>query len=53
MTPDQTKKYGVKVSILSEMDYDDYKTIIEAIKNCGYDITIIDNGNAVCEKISD
>lgn len=44
-----TKSYGVKVSIISSMDYDDYKKILDAIKSVGYKITIVDNGNAICE----
>lgn len=51
MDVDQTKMYGVKVSILSQMDYDDFKAIIDAIKEKGYNVTLSDNGNAICEKI--
>jgi hypothetical protein len=51
MEVDQTKRYGVKVTILSTLDYNDFKEILDAIKDKGYDITLIDNGNAVCEKI--
>lgn len=47
---DQTKHYGVKVSIISALDSDSYIEIINAIKRLGYKITISDNGNAVCEK---
>ena len=44
------EKYGVKISILSAMDLDDYVKIINAIKKIGYKITLADNGNAICEK---
>jgi len=50
MEIDTTKKYGVKISILSQMDYSDYAFIIEAIRSLGYMTTIIDNGNTICEK---
>jgi len=43
-------KYGVKVSIIDELDYEDFKTICDAIQKLGYSITIADNGNAICEK---
>ena len=46
----EKEKYGVKVCIISSMDYDDFKEILEAIKSKGYKITMADNGNAVCEK---
>jgi len=49
---DQTKMYGVKVCILSTMDYIDFKTILDAIADKGYKITMVDNGNAVCEQAS-
>ena len=47
---DQTKKYGVKITIISQMDSIDFENIMEAIRELGYTITLCDNGNAVCEK---
>ncbi len=44
------KSYGVKVNIISTMDYEDFKEILEAIKSKGYEIKMMGNGNAVCEK---
>ena len=43
-------KDGVKVTVISELDYDDFREVLDAIKGRGYKITMIDNGNAVCEK---
>jgi hypothetical protein len=44
------KKYGVKVCIISILDYNDFKSILDAIEKKGYTITMVDNGNAICEK---
>ena len=44
------KRYGVKVTIISDMDFDDWKEILEAIKAKGYKIDLVENGNAVCIK---
>lgn len=43
-------KYGVKLTAIDVMDYEDLKVICDAIQKLGYKITIIDNGNFVCEK---
>ncbi len=43
-------KRGVKLTIIDEHDYDDLKEICEAIRGLGYKITVVDNGNFVCEK---
>ncbi|MDD2657682.1 MAG: hypothetical protein PHD43_23315 [Methylococcales bacterium] len=43
-------KYGVKLMAIDQMDYDDLNEICQAIKKLGYKITLIDNGNVVCEK---
>jgi len=43
-------KYGVKITAIDEMDYDDLNIICQAIKKLGYKIKVIDNGNIVCEK---
>ena len=50
MEVDQTKSYGVKLSVISEMDSIDLENITDAIRLLGYDITFIDNGNIICEK---
>lgn len=44
------KKYGVKVSIIETIEYPEFKEILEAIQRLGYTVTMVDNGNAVCEK---
>lgn len=44
------KKYGVKVSIIETIDYPELKEILDTISKLGYTITMVDNGNAVCEK---
>ena len=46
-------KYGVKLTAIDVMDFDDLKIICEAIKKLGYKITVVDNGNFVCEKDSE
>jgi hypothetical protein len=45
-----TTKYGVKVMIISPMDYADYCEVLSAIQAVGYTITVNDNGTATCEK---
>jgi len=47
---EENKKYGVKVTIINSMDYTDFHEIISSIQSKGYKVTMIDNGNAVCEK---
>ena len=41
---------GVKLSIISTLDYADYRQICDAILALGYTITVVDNGNTVFEK---
>lgn len=43
-------KYGVKLTAIDIMDYDELNEICKAIKKLGYKISFIDNGNIVCEK---
>ncbi len=43
-------KYGVKLTAIDTMDYDDLNTICQEIKKLGYKIEVIDNGNFVCTK---
>jgi hypothetical protein len=44
------KSYGVKVNVISTLDYKDFREILDAIEKLGFKITMVDNGNAVCEK---
>ena len=44
------KKYGVKVQVITTLDYPDMREILDAIEKLGYRITMVDNGMAVCEK---
>ena len=43
-------KYGVKLTAIDKMDYDDLNEIAQKIKELGYKIEVIDNGNFVCFK---
>lgn len=43
-------KYGVKLTVIDSLDYDEMEEIANAIRGKGYKITIVDNGNFVCEK---
>ena len=43
-------KYGVKVTIIDEIDYPEFKEVLDAIESKGYKIKLVDNGNAVCIK---
>lgn len=43
-------KYGVKLTAIDIMDYDDLNEIAQKIKELGYKIEVIDNGNFVCSK---
>lgn len=47
---DSERKFGVKLTIINEMDYEDMKQIAELITGVGYKITIVDNGNWVISK---
>ena len=42
------KPYGVKVTIISSMDYKDFREIVDAIEKLGYAIQVCDNGNVLC-----
>jgi len=46
----QNKIYGVKLTVISEMDSIDLEKITSEIRRLGYNITYCDNGNVVCEK---
>ena len=50
MEVDQTKQYGLKLTIISEADYEDYKQVCDAIVAVGYKATVVDNGNTVFQK---
>jgi len=43
-------RYGVKLTAIDQMDYDDLNKIAQKIKELGYKIEVIDNGNFVCTK---
>ena len=43
-------KYGVKLTAIDVMDYDDLNQIAQKIKELGYKIEVVDNGNFVCFK---
>jgi hypothetical protein len=43
-------KYGVKLTAIDSLDYDDLNEIAQVIKKLGYKLTLIDNGNIICEK---
>lgn len=43
-------RYGVKLTAIDKMDYDDLNEIAQKIKELGYNIEVIDNGNFVCTK---
>ena len=43
-------KYGVKLTAIDVMDYDDLNQIAQLIKEIGYKIEVIDNGNFICFK---
>lgn len=43
-------RYGVKLTAIDQMDYDDLNEIAQKIKELGYKIEVIDNGNFVCTK---
>jgi hypothetical protein len=45
------QKYGVKLTVISVLDYEELKEIADAIQRLGYNLTFVNNGNIVCEKI--
>lgn len=47
---DTDKSYGVKLSIISPMDWDDLKEIVEALQARGYKATFNDNGTVTLDK---
>jgi len=44
------KSYGVKLFIISPMDWEDLKIIVEAVQAKGYKATFNDNGSVTLEK---
>ncbi len=38
------------MTIIDTCDYEDYKTVVDAITSLGFKPTLIDNGNTVLEK---
>lgn len=45
-----TENKGIQVTVIDIIPYHDFKKILDAIQKQGYKITIVGNGNAVCEK---
>ena len=45
--------YGIKLTIIDTLDYNDLEKIANAIRKEGYKITIVDNGNFICERIEE
>ena len=43
-------KYGIKLTAIDVMDYDDLNEIAQKIKELGYKIEVVDNGNFLCIK---
>jgi hypothetical protein len=48
---DEIKKYGLKLTIISQADYEDYRRVCDAIIALGFKATVVDNGNTVFEPI--
>jgi len=46
-------KYGVKLTAIDSLDYDELNEIAQAIMSLGYKLTFCENGNIVCEKGED
>lgn len=44
-------KYGIKLTAIDIMDYDDLNEIAQKIKELGYKIEVVDNGNFLCTKM--
>lgn len=42
---------GVKLTIIDQADYEDYKRICDAIISLGYKATVVDNGVTVFGKV--
>lgn len=43
-------KYGVKLTVIDDMDYEALDEIVKSILKLGYSVRCVDNGNFVCEK---
>jgi len=50
MTVLNEKRRGLKLTIIDQHDYEDYREVVDAIISLGYKATIIDNGNTILEK---
>lgn len=44
------KKLGLKLTVISEIDFPDYREVCDAIIKLGYSAKVIDNGNTVFQK---
>ena len=47
---DENKKHGVKLTVISKADYEEYREICDAIIQLGYKATVAENGNTVFER---
>jgi len=43
-------KYGIKLTVIDECDYNALDEIVKAVIKLGYSVRCVDNGNFVCEK---
>lgn len=46
----EDKKYGVKLTIINQLDYLDYQEICGAVLELGYEAQVVDNGVTVFQK---
>lgn len=51
MTILNEKRRGLKLTVIDQHDYQDYREVVDTIIKLGYKATIIDNGNTVLEKL--
>lgn len=51
MTILNEKRRGLKLTVIDQHDYEDYREVMDAIIKLCYKATIVDNGNTVLEKI--
>lgn len=44
------KKRGIKLSIIDECDYEDYREVCNFLQEKGWTITLSENGNTILER---
>ena len=49
---EEIKKNTFKIMAFNEFPYSEMKKILEKIEELNYRITLVDNGNIVCEKLN-